>query len=163
MLSIRNKSIVLIALFFGLSNSTLASDSEKGTTIDNPHVIGVFLGRTQTPVETESTYGIEYEYRFNSAFGAGVVLEKSGDAHHGDGVSVSLISAYYHLAGNWRLGLGVGKEKVHSTPSHSESLTRLSVSYDFHVGPIGLAPTFAIDRVNGENIKVWGLTVVKAF
>lgn len=154
---------VITLVLLGLSNSTVASDSNHGDILGDHHIAGIFIGRTKSPVESHSTYGVEYEYRFDSTFGAGLTLEKTSDAHHGDGVSVWVASAYYHPAGNWRLGLGVGKEKVHSSPAHSESLTRLSVSYDFHVGPIGLAPTFAIDRVDGENIKVWGLTIVKAF
>lgn len=147
-------------IFMGLGISGMVNAAEAGGY--SPHAVGLFLGRTQSPYETENTYGLEYEYRFSGNLGAGLVMEETGDAHHGDGVSMWAASVYYHQ-GDFRLGLGMGKEKVNSSPSHSESLTRLSASYDFHVGGIGLAPTIAFDRVDGHTIKVWGLTIMKTF
>lgn len=127
-----------------------------------PHVVGVFLGRTQGPYETADTIGLEYEFRFSNYLGAGLVLEETRDGHHGYGTRVWVASVYYHVK-DWRFGLGAGRERIDSTPSHTEPLKRLSLGYDFHLGGIGLAPTFALDRVDGENIKVWGLAIVKSF
>ena len=150
--------IVLTAMFGSWSMFSLGSE----TSADSAHVLGLFFGRTKGPYDTENTWGLEYEYKFDNQLGAGIVVEETSDGHHGDGVQVYIASFYYH-ADNWRFGLGFGKEKVDSMPSHSESLKRLSISYDFHLGSFGLAPTFTFDRVAGENIKVWGLTLMKSF
>ncbi|MEZ7972532.1 MAG: hypothetical protein QMC00_04195 [Pseudomonadales bacterium] len=40
---------------------------------------------------------------------------------------------------------------------------RTSLSYDFHVGGFGIAPTLAVDFVDGETATVFGFAVVKAF
>ena len=63
----------------------------------------------------------------------------------------------------WRLGLGIGEEKLHGDHGHKQSLYRASVAYDFHVGGFGIAPTFNLDRVDGESIEVYGVTFSKAF
>ena len=47
--------------------------------------------------------------------------------------------------------------------SHKESLARISINYDFHVGGIGIAPTVAVDFVGGETDTIVGLSFIKSF
>lgn len=47
--------------------------------------------------------------------------------------------------------------------SHKEDVIRTSISYDFHVGGFGVAPTLALDFVDGETATVIGVAFIKAF
>ena len=40
---------------------------------------------------------------------------------------------------------------------------RASVSYDFHVGDFGIAPTLAFDFVGSQTATVFGVAIVRAF
>ncbi len=144
------------------SSLALASDDDHGA--DKKHIVGVFLGATNDAHSvTDFTVGVEYEYKFTEHFGIGAVYEHSPSAHDDDGVSVYLASAYLHPHAGWRLGLGIGEEKLHGDHGHKQSLYRASVAYDFHIGGFGIAPTFNLDRVDGESIEVYGVTFSKAF
>jgi len=145
----------------------LASGDEHTTDhhgVDNKHAVGFFLGAARDAHnDIHGTAGIEYEYKFTKQFGIGAVWEKAPDAHDKDGVSVYLASAYWHPYAGWRLGLGAGEDKVHGPHSHTKSLVRANVGYDFHVGGFGIAPNFSLDRVDGKNIEVFGVSFIKAF
>ncbi|MGB0895682.1 MAG: hypothetical protein ACPGUD_14915, partial [Parashewanella sp.] len=101
-------------------------------------------------------------------WGIGGVWEKTPDGHnnghgHKKDTSVKVISAYWHKD-YFRLGLGIGQEKVHGTHSHTEDLIRASAAYDFHLTPnLGIAPSVAIDRVDGQNVYVYGAAITYAF
>jgi len=127
------------------------------------HYPAIFIGTTTADSKSEFSYGFEYEYKFNKLWGAGVVYEKTDDAHHGDGVDVYLASAYLHPWKDLRIGAGFGKEKVGGHHSFTEDLARISVSYDFHFAGIGVAPTLAVDFVDGETATVAGVAFVFAF
>ncbi|GGO73120.1 hypothetical protein [Bowmanella pacifica] len=130
---------------------------------DNKHYPGIFVGALNSSGETELSLGLEYEYRFTPQWGAGLIYEKASDAHHGDGVSATIAALYYHPYAGWRLGAGIGREKVHGAHSHTEDLYRLNLAYDFHFGEFGVAPTFSIDRVDGHHSRVYGISISKAF
>ena len=147
-----------------VSTSAIAADDDKL----NQHVVAAFVGVTDTDYSNESTYGLEYEYRFNNAWGVGGVWERTPDGHSDSNglkkdTSVKVISAYWHKD-YFRLGLGVGQEKVHGEHSHTEDLIRASAAYDFHLTPnLGIAPSVAIDRVDGKNVYVYGAAITYAF
>ena len=146
-----------------LSLSLLTSSSAVLAAGDAKHFPGIFVGYTHAQDETEFTYGIEYEYKFDKMWGIGAVYEKTDNAHHGDGVDVALASVYLHPWKNLRLGLGFGKEKIGGDHPHSEDLYRVSASYEFHVGDFGVAPTFAVDFIDDEEALVLGVAFVKPF
>ncbi len=127
------------------------------------HVAGAFIGATHFDSETESTLGIEYEYRFSPKWGVGAVYERSADAHHGDGVTVVLGSMFYHPDNHWRLGVGIGEEQVGGGHPHTETLFRVSGNYDFHFDNFGIAPTVAVDFIDGETAYVAGVAFTVAF
>ncbi|WP_057832626.1 hypothetical protein [Colwellia sp. TT2012] len=141
----------------------LAVSPTYASSEDHHHFPGVFVGVTSIDGETDFSYGLEYEYKFSNFWGAGVVFEKTNDAHHGDGVEVALASAYIHPWKELRLGAGFGQEKVGGHHSHKEDLIRISVSYDFHVAGFGVAPTLAADFVDGEMATVLGVAFIKSF
>lgn len=167
----KNKMFLAAGVFAALAaNPTFASNNETPK-----HIPGIFLGYTNAQGDTEFTYGIEYEYKFSKLWGAGLVYERTDEAHHGVGVNVALASVYLHPWKALRIGLGYGKETVrsytdnsdtehpHHHESHDESLIRTSLSYDFHVGDFGIAPTLAFDFVDSETATVFGVAFVRAF
>lgn len=163
----RNKMILAAGIL-----TTLATPSVFASTEEAPkHIPGVFIGFTHANSETEFSYGIEYEYKFSKLWGAGLVYEKTDDAHHGAGVDVTLAAVYLHPWKELRVGLGFGKEKVgsymdhdhHFHSSHKEDLVRTSVSYDFHVGDFGVAPTLAFDFVGSQTATIFGVAFVRPF
>jgi len=129
---------------------------------DKTHVLGVFAGILDNG-ETDTVLGVEYEYKLNSKWGIGAVYEKASDAHHGDGITSKIAALYFHPIGDWRIGAGFGKEKIGGAHPHTENLTRLGVSYDFHIGNMGIAPSLNFDRINGHTSKVYGVAFVWAF
>ena len=158
------KSTTLQEFFFTLGvtlalllSSTSLFASEVGN--EKKHFAGVFIGVFDND-DTESVFGLEYEYKLNSRWGLGFVYEDAKDAHHGDGISSSIAAGYYHPFGGLRLGLGLGREKVGGSHGHSEKLYRLGVSYDFHIGDFGIAPGLNLDSVGGEIARVYGVTLV---
>jgi len=147
-------SLVLLPMLLATGNLHAAGDKH--------HFIGAFVGILDND-ETENVFGLEYEYKFNSQWGVGAVYEKANDAHHGDGITSKIVSIYYHPVGDWRIGAGFGDEKVGGAHPHSENLTRLGVSYDFHIGDMGIAPSLNFDRVNGHTAKVYGVAFIWSF
>jgi len=131
------------------------------------HTVGVFLGGSNIQDETDFSYGLEYEYKFNDTWGLGPVFERTPDADHGLGVNVTLLSLYAHVTPSVRLGLGFGEERIGGDASHDvhkEDLIRVSAAYDFHFdGGFGIAPTIAIDFVDGEQAEVFGIAFTKSF
>lgn len=138
------------------SNLTLAAEGAH-------HLPGIFLGYTNAGSETEFTYGLEYEYKFNSDWGLGVVYEKTDDAHNDDGITVKLAQVYYHTPMHIRLGLGFGEEKIGGAHPHTEDLYRVSASYEYHLGDFAIEPTIAVDFIDGEEAYVFGVAFVRPF
>jgi hypothetical protein len=152
-----------LSLTILLSALLLINPSDVFAADDVHHFPGVFVGYTNAADETLFTYGFEYEYKFTQTWGLGAVYEKIDDAHHADGVTVTVAELFYHPIKNLRFGLGIGKEKIGGDHPHSEDLYRLSASYDYHIGDFGLAPTLAIDFIDGENAYVLGVALVRPF
>lgn len=172
------KSLCLIGMFSCIAFSSFGNESHSL----KHHIVGGFIGVTDNEEEKETSYGIEYEYRYNQQWGVGLVYEVTPEfhAHHyedhvnephslsdsahsneKDDVSVYLLSAYYHI-GAIRLGLGYGKEDIDG--GDNQDLFRVSAAYDFHLNEnLGLAPTISIDTVDSEQIYVYGLTLTYMF
>ena len=149
-------SILLFILLLTNTNSVNASDKSH-------NFPGIFFGYTNASDETHFTYGFEYEYKFNQTWGVGGVYEKIDDAHHGDGVTVTVAELFYHPLNNVRIGVGVGEEKIGGDHPHTEDLYRLTASYEYHIGDFGLAPTIAVDFIDGEKAYVFGVALIRPF
>ena len=148
---------ILLSTFLLINASAVfASDNAH-------HFPGVFAGYTNASDETHFTYGLEYEYKINPTWGLGGVYEKIDDAHHGDGVTVTVAALFYHPLNNLRFGVGVGKEKIGGAHPHTEDLYRLTASYEYHFGDFGLEPTLAVDFIDGEKAYVLGVALVRPF
>jgi hypothetical protein len=151
-----SSTILLSVLLLINSSGVFAADGAQ-------HFPAIFVGYTNAQDETHFTYGVEYEYKFNQTLGLGAVYEKVDDAHHGDGVTVTLAQLFYHPINNVRMGVGIGKEKIGGARPHSEDLYRVSANYDFHVGDFGIEPTIAIDFKDDDQAYVFGLAFSRPF
>lgn len=147
---------LLLTLGLLFSTNALAADGAK-------HFPGVFVGVTKAGAETSFTYGVEYEYKFTSEWGAGAVYERANDAHHGDGVSLYIAQLFYHPSKYVRLGAGAGREKIGGYKPKTKTVYRLSASYEFLVGDIGIAPTLAVDFIDGKEAYVAGVAILMPF
>lgn len=139
----------------------MAESDYAGAGHHSPHIIGAFAGSTDPEgAPAEFTWGLEYEYRPDDRFGIGLVAERTSDAHHGDGVDVAVGMLHYHVA-HFRFSAGMGKEWVND--HGSEWLKRLGVAYDISAGPVEIAPTVAVDFIDGHEVLVYGIAVLTHF
>ncbi len=150
------QSVMAVSMGFFMASCAQASEQRS-------HYPGVFIGYTHAQSETHFTYGFEYEYRFEPSWGLGLLYEKTPDAHHGDGTTLILGEFYYHPDDNLRFGIGAGKERIGGHHPHSENVIQLNASYDIHFGDFGIAPTVAVDFIDGEKAYVFGVSVMRPF
>ena len=149
-------SVCACVLLFMASGSIYAAGDAK-------HYPGVIVGVTNAEGETETTVGFEYEYKFNDSFGLGAVWERTPEGHGGDGVNVAVASLFYHPTEEWRLGVGIGEERIGGKKVKYKDLTRLSVTYEFITDNFILAPEVAVDFIDGEKATVVGVAVLFPF
>lgn len=150
-------SLTTIVLMFILSSNSVSAKEGYH------HFPEIFIGVTHADSETNFTYALEYEYKFDEKFGVGLIYEKVDEAHHGDGITIQVAAFYYHPIEFIRLGVGVGKEKIGGHHPHSEDLVRVSASYDYHFEIFSVAPTIAVDFIDGETPIVLGIGIIKPF
>lgn len=122
----------------------------------HPHHLALFVGVTEAEhhheTEREATFGIDYEYRFNEHFGLGGLVDYAGGDIDATVVAVAL---FIHPFAQAKILIAPGLE-IHD--GYEEELLRAGVGWDFHLGEsFTLTPTFAIDFVDGEEIKVYGI------
>lgn len=130
---------------------------------DKQHYPGVFLGATNFKSETDFTLGVEYEYKFQEHWGLGGVYERTKEGHKGDGVNVWVASLYYHPNDSWRLGAGLGQEKIGGAHPHTEDLYRISAVYEVKYNKFIIAPTLAVDFIDREEAIVFGVAILFPF
>lgn len=167
---IRFLAVILVAAPFVAAATEVAQEQEDAAGHDEHHAHrhfpGVFVGATTVDSETDFTYGVEYEYKFSEHWGAGAVWETTNDAHHDRGTTVYLASLFWHPAGMWRLGAGLGQEEVGGDAthhSHRETLVRVSAGYEFLVGSFGIQPALAVDFVDDDAAVVFGIALTRPF
>jgi hypothetical protein len=115
MISMNTKKQCLILLAFSLPLFSQGSENEK----NYEHIGGVFAGVTHVDSDSDVTLGIEYELKVLDAFGFGMIYEHTPDAHSNEGASVYVLSGYLHPYQGWRLGFGLGQEKVHDDHAYT--------------------------------------------
>ncbi|MDP5215536.1 hypothetical protein ORJ66_21050 [Pseudoalteromonas tunicata] len=78
-----------------------------------------------------------------------------------DGVTVKVTEVFYHPFKKFRVGTGLGEEKIGGAHPHTEDLYRLTASYDYHIGEFGLAPTIAVDFIDGHQAYFFCATLIR--
>lgn len=151
----------LVLTLLALSSLVLAIPAMAAG--DAKHYPGIILGATNAEGDTNTTIGVEYEYKFTSKFGVGAVWERTKDGHDGDGVNVLVGSLFYHPTKEWRLGVGVGEERIGGKKVKYKDLTRVSAAYEFVADGYILAPEVAVDFIDGEKATFFGVAVIVPF
>jgi len=160
-----NYKMILVWAGLSLSASPLLAE-EAGHHhhgAEHKNIIGVFVGATKSENSTDATFGVEYERKLTPQFGLGAAYEVIPDAHEGEGVSIALAAAYWHPHAGWRVGAGIGQETIQGTHSVSNTLTRLTAEYDFHVMGYGVAPTISFDSADGISSQAFGISIGRGF
>lgn len=148
-------SLVLLSSIFSLD--TWAAAGKK-------HYPGVFIGSVNTSGDSEVTYGIEYEFKFDQNWGAGLIFETIPDGKKGAGIDVYIASGFYHPNKNWRLGFGLGTEKIGGKKPKDKNIAKISIAYEVFVGDLIIAPSAAVDFIEGgDEAFVIGAAVIYPF
>ncbi len=156
-------SSLVLAVITVLAYTTV--QAEEHGEHHSPHVGGLFLGAT-IPEEgsTEVTIGAEYEYRINEMIGVGGIVEYTPEAEEGDGALVTIAALHIHPMERLRLTVGGGMEFVDSDEADDEPLFRVGAAYDIELGNnLAIAPTVAVDFVDGDHAVVVGATLSTHF
>ncbi|NQY63868.1 MAG: hypothetical protein HRT38_09035 [Alteromonadaceae bacterium] len=155
------KSLALsCCLLVGYTFSNPVFASEK--ILNKQYQINTFIGVLDHS-ENKTFIAIEYEFKFDQNWGAGVVYEDANNTLYGDSVGSAVGSVYFHPGAGWRFGVGAGSEKHHGSQYRTETLYRIGVAYEFNVGGVGIAPSFNVDRIDGETGNIYGVSVVYSF
>lgn len=130
---------------------------------DAKHIPGIFIGATNFESETDFTFGLEYEFKLTKTIGFGGVWERTIEGHDGDGVNVIVGSLFYHPSDQWRFGVGFGEEQIRGKKPKDKDLWRLSATYEYPMDNMIIAPTLALDFIDGDTAKVAGVAILVPF
>ena len=151
---------LLIAIAVLAPTGAFAEETHAADRSYSRHMLGLFVGAAHEEFgrrDNGLALGLEYEYRFESRFGAGVILEHTyGNL---DTWVYALPFAYHN--GPWKLYAAPGVEEGEAG---SEAMLRLGVEYGFHVGNWEISPQVDVDFIEREGeVFVLGLTFARGF
>lgn len=120
--------------------------------------VAVFVGAIDEHEETAFSLGLDYERRLSRVFGIGVLTHYA----FGDVRSFALAAPIFlHATERLKFSLAAGYEDANH--EDRETLIRLGVEYGFEVGRLTMAPMFAVDFVEDEEILVLGVNIGRGF
>jgi hypothetical protein len=131
------------------------------------HHVGVVAGGMTPLSETSQTslaLGVDYTYRFNERWGAGI----GADATFGDHKRAAVFAggATYNLTPALKIGTGPGIELVEKdqpsggTKNSSYFVWWIGTGYEFHVGSLSIGPILILDFVGETKTNLtYGITV----
>lgn len=147
-----------LLVVYTLSNPVFASEKS----FDKKYQINTFIGALDHS-QNETFIAIEYEFKFDQNWSASVMYEDASNALYGEGISSTVGSVYFHPHAGWRFGLGAGSETLYGDESRTDTIYRLGVAYEFNVDGVGIAPSFNVDKIDGEEGNIYGVSVVYSF
>lgn len=103
--------------------------------------------------------GLDYEYRIDSQWGVGAVLETVVFDEEGRDLAFA-IPIYWNPVSNLTLGAGPGFE---TDRRHTSFMVRFSASYSFHIRKFSVVPLVAVDLANGAQTLVYGFSIGRYF
>lgn len=103
------------------------------------------------------TFGVDYEFRLNRFLGVGAFYDHAyGDLR----TNVVAPGVFIHPFSHFTVVAAPGLERHEG---HNEFVFRLASSYDFPINRLALAPTFAVDFLEGRRVYVYGVTIHVGF
>jgi hypothetical protein len=133
------------------------------------HHVGLFLGgasRYDAPEEHEEetgpALGVEYEYRFASRWGAGLLAEGvfRGHADHTREATL-FVPLNFHPRESLKFSVAPGVEFVQE--GDNAFVFRLGAAYEWEFGDYNLAPEVALDFTDESQTAVYGLSLGRRF
>ena len=126
------------------------------------HHLSVLLADTRLLLPGEEdedafTIGIDYEYRLNYRFGAGVVAEYAVDPLD---ATTFLGALDVHLYKGLVMQLGVGVEFIEGD---ANELGRIGMLYEFEFGHLTFSPQLHWDVTSAEDSVVFGFAIGRNF
>ena len=117
--------------------------------------LNLYLGGALQADEREGyTFGGEYEYRLNEAFGVGAFAESVAKVER---VFASGALLYWHPVGDWVLLTGPGYERAEGEWS---PILRVGAAYEIELGGgLFLTPELSFDFSEGEDLWVFGFNL----
>jgi hypothetical protein len=119
--------------------------------------LALFLGNTHFEGENGTSIGLDYERRLNQHIGIGGVMEYAGGEFSSWLFGIPL---FIHPCKDVVLVVAPG---IINEDNHNDSLLRLGVSYLFEVGHYAIGPQFNLDLIDGEEVKVYGISIGRGF
>ena len=152
------RPLIVAILCFGAWSDVLLAESDEIEGGYDLNTAGVFVGRTlEDRRDSGFTIALTYERRFSESFGLGVEAERVfGDLEFW----VATVPFAYHFKA-WKFFAGPGLEIPDD--SGNEFLVRIGGEYAFEAGRWEIAPTFALDFVDGETETVAGVGLLYGF
>lgn len=151
----RKRLRISVVIFGMVMFACTVSPASVGAEGAHKHHASVIAGVTEKSGESAWTYGFEYAFRLNNRWALGGWYEEStGDFELG-----SLgVQGNFFLTENFPLLIGIGAER--ELFGETKYLARLGAQYQFHTGPISIAPAGWIDLVeNGNELYFIGVLV----
>lgn len=172
---------LLIAALWVLPQQARAQEHQEEEHHDDghhfhPHHLGLFLGSTTNPDDkSHFTVGIDYVFRFGAEGRWGVSpIAEVIFAEHTEWLFA--ITGQFRPTESWWLRAGPGVEIIeeeeagHSSiaafkaqasegDKKAKELFRVGTGYDFHVGPVTLAPSLDYDFFRTKTAVVFGLNI----
>jgi hypothetical protein len=155
-IQIRLLPVAILSLFIWPDVLLAEADETEGGYDLN--TAGVFFGLTgEDRRDTGYTIALTYERRLSESFGVGVEAERVfGDLEFW----VATVPFAYHYKA-WKFFAGPGIEMPDD--GSNEFLARIGGEYAFEAGRWEIAPTLALDFVDGETETVGGLGFLYGF
>jgi hypothetical protein len=135
-----------------------ASASDHDEHALHRHHVSAVLGASQKGSKEAWAYGLQYGYRLNRRLSLGAFWERTNGDFDAETLGIPL-SIY--ATQNLKVVLGVGVEK--QLFEEDETVLRLGLNYDFHLGNFTITPASAVDFVNNNEIWFLGLELGLGF
>jgi hypothetical protein len=155
---LKKHNFIILAL---VSLSFLCSGPAFGQGVTGSrHTVGGFLGFTSRH-DTDFTFGGEYEYRLQTPWAVGAIVEHTSNVRFGRDYTLVLATAHYRPPSMSLLKLtgGAGVEFRESTGDKLR--LRFGAGYDvFKEGSITVTPRVAVDFGQGSASVVFGVSAL---
>ena len=131
---------------------------------DYNHRLSVMGGQLHTNDESDSTFGVEYEFRpevLNQWVGFGGSYERSEGTLNDKGIHLLFGTATLHPFWGLRISASLGESVIdHYNNGQSNTFRRYGAAYDYNLTDnVVFGPTWSIDRINSSDQQTFGISV----
>ncbi len=150
-----HRTVLLASVFVVLMASSLIAGDQQDY---DRSEFAVFCGDTRSDGTSAFTLGVDYEYRWDSTAGMGLLFEYVlGDRFERE--YLFGLPFYAHPYGGLRLLFApvLVVEKVDDDTNVNRGLVRVGFAYGIDAGDFSITPEFNVDFLRGQAYAVYGL------